>query len=265
MSAHKDHGQDLEALAMSPARTNYSGGSGKPRRVPNPAAFTPGDKLHPLQVVKIIADKFAKNSPGVKLVFSMKIMRNDIDTEGGYGILSHDKKDFFRFKAEDLDKPDFASDTLKAAYDEGTDIALMSSVRVNDNGKSTIMHIPFIDFACRPFTNDDPEEKFPEPVEYYFQSHMEGFFEFEKEDQGNWLFFDSGRAFHGYGTFLMSEEEYTGHLAKLLLLNRAVGLPLVDTRWIGHVLFHLNAGLRLTANSRYYKKVPTLIQNPFLG
>jgi len=73
---------------------------------------------------------------------------------------------------------------------------------------------------------------------------------------GGIAWFNSGRSFHGYGTELLSHEQWVKFMGLLLLANLPNAVPTVDPRWIGHRLLAGYAALRWTKNSHFYKSVP---------
>lgn len=73
--------------------------------------------------------------------------------------------------------------------------------------------------------------------------------------------YHSGRSFHGYGTNLMSYNEWVGYMGRMLLLNNPTRTDVVDPRWIGKSLVVGQSYLRLTANCDQYKRVPVYVHN----
>lgn len=67
----------------------------------------------------------------------------------------------------------------------------------------------------------------------------------------------SGRSFHGYGTELLSQENWYQFMGLLLLANQPNLEPTVDPRWIGHRLIAGYAALRWTKNTSQYIGVPS--------
>ncbi len=79
------------------------------------------------------------------------------------------------------------------------------------------------------------------------------------------LWFDSGRSFHGYGSSLISELHWHKLMGLLLLVNAPGMEPVVDPRWIGHRLLGGYSTLRWTCNSEHYLQVPKRIDPEILA
>lgn len=71
--------------------------------------------------------------------------------------------------------------------------------------------------------------------------------------------YESGRSFHAYGRDLMTHDEWTRYMGRLLLVNKVGQDALVDWRWIGHSLECGQSFMRFTSASPRYKKVPSYI------
>lgn len=78
------------------------------------------------------------------------------------------------------------------------------------------------------------------------------------------IWYESGRSFHGYGTKLISNEEWIQLMGRLLLVNQPQQQPIVDSRWIGHRLIAGYSALRWTKNTDDYIQVPKLLKNTHL-
>ena len=66
----------------------------------------------------------------------------------------------------------------------------------------------------------------------------------------------SGRSYHGYGRYLMTQDEWIVQMGKLLLVNKVGVPPTVDPRWVGHRLIAGYAALRWTKNTEHYLDNP---------
>lgn len=77
-------------------------------------------------------------------------------------------------------------------------------------------------------------------------------------DEISW--YGSGRSFHGYGSRLLSKDEWVRFMGLLLLANMPNVAPTVDPRWIGHRLLAGYAALRWTKNTKFYKALPARIE-----
>ncbi len=71
--------------------------------------------------------------------------------------------------------------------------------------------------------------------------------------------FSSGRSFHGYGSELLSKEDWVKFMGVLLLANKPRMEPTVDPRWIGHRLLAGYSALRWTKNTTHYLTPPSRI------
>lgn len=73
------------------------------------------------------------------------------------------------------------------------------------------------------------------------------------------VWFESGRSFHGYGSRLINNNEWISHMGQLLLSNQKDLKPTVDPRWIGHRLIAGYSALRWSRNTEHYIKLPQRI------
>jgi hypothetical protein len=79
-------------------------------------------------------------------------------------------------------------------------------------------------------------------------------------DFDEFVWFFSGRSFHGYGTGIVSKEEWVRLMGALLLSNQKDLKPTVDPRWIGHRLLAGYSALRWTRNTDSYIGIPTRLK-----
>ena len=89
-----------------------------------------------------------------------------------------------------------------------------------------------------------------------------------KEEFSKFVWYRSGRSYHGYGTVLIDNDSWIVLMGKLLLANRIGVPPTVDPRWVGHRLIAGYAALRWTKNTAYYTDVPRKLvseRGPLLG
>ncbi len=126
---------------------------------------------------------------------------------------------------------------LISTLPEGVEVSLHSRVRFK-SGET--WHIPMIDFAgeidaedCAALSSLLAEFGVPS-LELY----------------------RSGRSFHGYGTSLLEEPNWTRFAATLLLANLPNRRHVVDCRWVGHRLRAGYGALRWSCNSPQYKQLP---------
>jgi hypothetical protein len=111
--------------------------------------------------------------------------------------------------------------------------------------KGVGFHIPMIDFVSR------PAHSALQTVGSVLAAEM-GL-------SGNFVFFDTGRSFHGYFPDLIAEHSWLKYLGLLLILNEPDRLPVIDTRWVGHALVRGFAALRWSHNTNRYRAMPQLM------
>lgn len=75
------------------------------------------------------------------------------------------------------------------------------------------------------------------------------------------VWYESGRSFHGYGTFLIQQDAWVKLMGRFLLVNQPQQHAVVDPRWIGHRLIAGYSALRWTKNTEDYIQVPKLVKN----
>lgn len=137
------------------------------------------------------------------------------------------------------------SDFLNAEYmahvmektPRGQELAIHSNIRIN-GGQD--VHLVMIDMSTSA------------------RAHLEKLRAFLGDNfyqQISW--YSSGRSFHGYGTELLSRENWYRFMGLLLLANQPHLGPTVDPRWIGHRLLAGYAALRWTKNTSQYLGVPS--------
>lgn len=111
--------------------------------------------------------------------------------------------------------------------------------------KGAGFHIPMIDFVSRPAPS----------VLHELGSTLAA----EMDLNGQFVFFDTGRSFHGYFPDLIAEHAWPRYLGQLLILNEPARPPLIDTRWVGHALVRGFAALRWSHNTTRYEAMPRLV------
>ena len=153
---------------------------------------------------------------------------------------SYRDRSSLRLSAKDVLRRERLDAFLKDATEKREDVTLQSTVICNER----LVHLPMIDFA----------HMAPGPNQVIALSDRSSLKEF--------TFYASGRSFHGYGRRLVTEKEFLAHLGSMLLLNDPEN-EIVDQRWVGHSLVRGEGSLRWTRNNPRYKKLPTLIPNPF--
>lgn len=126
-----------------------------------------------------------------------------------------------------------------AATPEGHELALHSNVRMLDGEER---HLVMIDMSTGARAHLEKLRSFL--GDHFFQ-------------QLAW--FSSGRSFHGYGSVLLSKDDWVKFMGLLLLANKPRMEPTVDPRWIGHRLLGGYSALRWTKNTRHYLTPPSRI------
>jgi hypothetical protein len=119
------------------------------------------------------------------------------------------------------------------------ELAMHSKVRLWNGGT---LHIPMVDMSTSAKAHLPKLQNFIENV---------GF--------GAFVWYSSGRSFHGYGNRLLNQEEWVGLMGTLLLSNQKGMMPTVDPRWIGHRLLAGYSALRWSKNTFYYLNTPALL------
>lgn len=120
----------------------------------------------------------------------------------------------------------------------GHEVAIHSDVLVN----GIRMHMPMVDMATAARAHVDK-------LRYFIG----------EEFYGKMVWYTSGRSYHGYGNFLITEDQWRQLMGLLLLVNQPHMEPIVDPRWIGHRLLAGYSALRWTINSGYYLERPSVI------
>jgi hypothetical protein len=77
--------------------------------------------------------------------------------------------------------------------------------------------------------------------------------------RGDFVFYETGRSFHGYFPRLIPQHAWLGYLGRLLLVDQLDTPPVIDTRWIGHSLVRGFAALRWSHNTNRYLAMPHLV------
>ncbi|WP_427911610.1 hypothetical protein ACPWT1_13070 [Ramlibacter sp. MMS24-I3-19] len=77
------------------------------------------------------------------------------------------------------------------------------------------------------------------------------------------VWFESGRSFHGYASELVDGRGWQIAMGKMLLCNPRSGEAIVDPRWIGHRIIAGYAALRWSCNTKQYLSMPSRLQPSF--
>lgn len=187
-------------------------------------------KKHPSLIIQEIVDRY-----GAELEFEFShyiYMPRTIE----------DKRTMFTISANELTAKKI--EELCNSTPEGMELALNSRVVMRDK---TVMHIPMIDLATK-------ATGIIGRVLDVLPSNL--------TDAMIW--FESGRSYHGYGTVLISKEDWIKLMGRFLLVNQPQVPPVVDPRWIGHRLISGYASLRWTKNTGHYLQQPELAKNSYL-
>jgi hypothetical protein len=125
---------------------------------------------------------------------------------------------------------------------EGEELAFHSVVHIS--GDNRTLHIPLVDMSTSAKAHLEKLEKvLPKNL---FESFM---------------WFKSGRSFHGYSTILLEPEEWTKYMGLLLLCNLPNLPPTVDPRWVGHRLVAGYGALRWSKNTAHYLQLPSKVDS----
>ena len=122
----------------------------------------------------------------------------------------------------------------------GQELTINSTIRVD--GQS--FHIPMVDF------------QHPDPLVCIQNTKRVFGFNNDRE----FSFFDSGRSVHAYGSKLEPDDSWYALMGTILHLNPKTGIPVVDSRWVGHRLIAGYSSLRWSNNTGRYVKLPTRIE-----
>jgi hypothetical protein len=76
---------------------------------------------------------------------------------------------------------------------------------------------------------------------------------------GDFMFYETGRSFHGYFPGLIPQHVWPSYLGRLLLVDQLDRPPVIDTRWVGHALVRGFAALRWSHNTNRYLAIPHLV------
>lgn len=77
--------------------------------------------------------------------------------------------------------------------------------------------------------------------------------------------FETDHSYHGYGTTLLTHEEWIWFMGTLLIFNQKCKHPIVDARWIGHRLRGGFASLRWSCNTTRYQRYPRFVPRTGYG
>lgn len=149
-----------------------------------------------------------------------------------------DTRNIFSLSVNDFLNQKFIESTINNTP-PGQELAFHSRVDLSSGAQ---MHMPMIDMSTgsaaqlaklRPFLGEDIFQKF--------------------------TWYKSGRSYHGYGSMLVTRDEWIVQMGKLLLANHSGMPPTVDPRWVGHRLIGGYSALRWTKNTAHYIDIPKKI------
>ena len=149
-----------------------------------------------------------------------------------------DERSIFSIARADFLDPSYVTAFLDSCPTD-RDVAFHSNVTCSDGSSR---HIPMVDMSTGARAHLEKLKSFLDTKTYY------GF-----------VWFESGRSFHGYGSRLIRQNEWTTHMGQLLLSNQKDLKPTVDPRWIGHRLIAGYSALRWSKNTQHYLKMPQKI------
>lgn len=181
---------------------------------------------HPYWHVRSVIQKNSCTVKSIELSYYEYIPQSLIDTRKVFSVLTSD------FLNEDT--------ILKIINDcpDGYELAIHSKITTTINEE---LHIPMIDMSTGSAAQ---------------LSKLKPFLE---NDFDHFIWYKSGRSYHGYGSTLISHQEWISMMGKLLLANQIGMPPTVDPRWVGHRLISGYAALRWTKNTSHYIDIPKLL------
>lgn len=181
------------------------------------------DKSHPYWDVQTLL----RNEPAIEaLCFSYYLYRPQT--------LADQRKLVTVKRADFLDASNFEKILLDCPLDQ--EVAFHSLVDCHDGTKR---HLPMVDMATEKLRDLSKVNAFLKDNDFH------GF-----------IWFESGRSFHGYGQNLITHQQWIELMGKLLLCNARDSIPVVDPRWIGHRVIGGYAALRWTKNTQQYLIAP---------
>lgn len=80
------------------------------------------------------------------------------------------------------------------------------------------------------------------------------------ETFSGFVWFSSGRSFHGYGSKFVTHDAWIRYMGQMLLSNQKDLKATVDPRWIGHRLIAGYSALRWTKNTEHYLRLPSRLE-----
>lgn len=148
-----------------------------------------------------------------------------------------DNRQVFSVGIDEFLDSDFC-EGLIAKCPEGRELAVHSVVKTQ-SGLS--LHLPMIDMSTGS------------------AAQLEKLKPFLGESFGKYVWYKSGRSYHGYGRYMISHQDWIALMGRLLLANQIGFPPTVDPRWVGHRLIAGYSALRWTKNTLFYIDTPKLI------
>lgn len=155
-----------------------------------------------------------------------------------------DQRTVFQIRRTDFLNPAYFEQFLSQCP-AGYETAFHSLVTCRDENQR---HLPMVDMATEELSDLSEVNAFVQDNSFH------GF-----------VWFESGRSFHGYGTRLVTYQQWIELMGKLLLCNGRRTDPVVDPRWVGHRLLGGYAALRWTRNTPQYLSIPRRLQPRNLG
>lgn len=185
--------------------------------------------------------RFKLNNQHPKLVIDFILQRYGLDLEFEFSIYedvpgaSNEGRRLIRISGKEIDDA-LVVDMIRN-LPPGRELALNSRVRARGN----VWHIPMVDLSTSALAQ-------VQKLSAVLSSEI-----FE-----SMAWFASGRSFHGYGFFLIEENQWVQLMGQLLLVNRPGYPAIVDPRWIGHRLVAGYSSLRWSRNTEKYLHPPVL-------
>lgn len=151
--------------------------------------------------------------------------------------LVDERTDIFLEREEFLDPSRISSLIFNCPNDR--DLAFHSNIVLKDHSTH---HLPMVDMSTSARAHLEKLKEFLDAETYY------GF-----------VWFESGRSFHGYGSQFIASDQWVSYMGHLLLSNQKDMKPTVDPRWIGHRLIAGYSSLRWSRNTSHYLRMPQRI------
>lgn len=146
-----------------------------------------------------------------------------------------DERTIFSVSRDDFLSAEYVYDLI-LNVPKNYELAIHSNIKVTSG---EIVHLPMIDLSS---------------ASKALINRLSDFLDADILNGFSW--YNSGRSFHGYGSRLLSFNEWTSFMGTLLLVNQKNMNPIVDPRWVGHRLIAHYSALRWTKGTDQYLRIP---------